>query len=149
MWGPPTGESDSSSWPTPLVGWSNDHEDVSQWDARRERQKARGINGNGMGEPLGVAVRRWPTPTAADAKSSGAAAYDTGHSGTTLCDSTEREASGTNLKLNPDWAEALMGLPIGWTRPGGPNHAEQHSTPGSHPGSSAAPEGTDPDSGCG
>lgn len=41
----------------------NDSENLDAWDARRARVKAASGNGNGMGEPLGVAVRRLtPSP---------------------------------------------------------------------------------------
>ncbi len=43
--------------PTPDATVSNDGEGVDGWLARRERVKARGINGNGMGTPLSIAVR--------------------------------------------------------------------------------------------
>ncbi len=43
--------------PTPDAAVSNDGEDIDGWVARRERVKARGINGNGMGTPLAIAVR--------------------------------------------------------------------------------------------
>jgi len=41
-------------------------EPLEKWEARREREKLKGRNGNGFGTPLGVAVRQWPTPTASD-----------------------------------------------------------------------------------
>ncbi|MEA5453269.1 hypothetical protein SPF06_00905 [Sinomonas sp. JGH33] len=51
--------------PTPSASVANDGEGVETWDARRERVKARGINGNGMGEPLTIAAQRLlPTPSA-------------------------------------------------------------------------------------
>jgi DNA (cytosine-5)-methyltransferase 1 len=50
--------------PTPAAGVFNDGENVEAWDARRATQAERGINGNGMGEPLTIAVQRLlPTPT--------------------------------------------------------------------------------------
>jgi DNA (cytosine-5)-methyltransferase 1 len=54
--------------PTPTAINPNDSECPQQWLARRELHKARGINGNGMGMPLSIAVRLLPTPTASDAK---------------------------------------------------------------------------------
>lgn len=75
-------------WPTPDASVANLSETLESWLARRERVKAIGINGNGMGTPLAIAVR-WPTPTAGDAKASGAAGYSTEsgrHAGTTLTD---------------------------------------------------------------
>jgi hypothetical protein len=154
-------------WPTPDASGANDGEDVEAWEARRERVKETGQNGNGFGTPLAMAVRlwptarardykgpgyaddlptaaakTWPTPTAGDSKDSGAALYSTEsgrHSGTTLTDAvrgkwatpTARDAKGpgpthtkggrdlaTDVgtgKLNPEFVECLMGLPVGWT----------------------------------
>lgn len=54
--------------PTPTAANPNDAEDPARWLARRARHRARGINGNGMGTPLSIAVRLLPTPIASDAK---------------------------------------------------------------------------------
>lgn len=48
--------------PTPSAGNFNDGEDPDKWLARREKLKAKGINGNGAGMPLGIAVKLLPTP---------------------------------------------------------------------------------------
>jgi len=50
----------------------------------------------------------WPTPTKSDMK-------DTwnGGRGETLVSKMKEKRSG---KLNPDWCEQLMGLPVGWTK---------------------------------
>jgi len=48
--------------PTPAAGNFNDTESLQSWQARRERQKRLGRNGNGMGMPLAIAVRLLPTP---------------------------------------------------------------------------------------
>lgn len=53
--------------PTPTAGQHNYDEDPDQWLARRETLKAKGINGNGAGTPLGVAVKMLPTPESSDA----------------------------------------------------------------------------------
>lgn len=45
------------TWSTPTAGNFNEREDLDQWYARRERIRATGKNGNGMGEPLGVQAR--------------------------------------------------------------------------------------------
>ncbi|MDM4761910.1 hypothetical protein QT381_02685 [Galbitalea sp. SE-J8] len=50
--------------PTPSASNPNDGEDVENWKARRERVKATGVNGNGFGTPLAIAVRLLKTPTA-------------------------------------------------------------------------------------
>ncbi|WP_081916193.1 DNA cytosine methyltransferase [Saccharothrix sp. NRRL B-16314] len=44
----------------------NDGESPSTWLARQTTHKTRGINGNGMGMPLSIAVRLLPTPRATD-----------------------------------------------------------------------------------
>ncbi len=52
--------------PTPAAANPNDGEDLTQWQARRERVKATGVNGNGFGTPLAIAVQLLPTPKASD-----------------------------------------------------------------------------------
>jgi DNA (cytosine-5)-methyltransferase 1 len=59
--------------PTSAAGNFNDGEDLESWEARRQRNLAKGINGNGQGTPLSVAVRQvaeavalLPTPMAED-----------------------------------------------------------------------------------
>lgn len=58
-------------WPTPDAAVSNDGEEIASFTARRARLKARGINGNGMGTPLAMAAKAWPTPTSRDFKAGG------------------------------------------------------------------------------
>jgi site-specific DNA-cytosine methylase len=48
--------------PTPAS--LHNREDPAQFEARRARLKAKGINGNGAGTPLAIAVKLLPTPTA-------------------------------------------------------------------------------------
>jgi hypothetical protein len=57
-----------ANWPTPDAFVSNDGEGPATFLARQARQKAREINGNGMGLPLAMAAKVWPTPTASDCK---------------------------------------------------------------------------------
>jgi DNA (cytosine-5)-methyltransferase 1 len=97
--------------PTPSAGNFNDGEDLASWEARRQANLAKGINGNGQGTPLPVAaqqiaggtdwgpyeaaVRRWeavlgrpaPRPTV---------------------------PGKTSERLNPALPEWMMGLPAGW-----------------------------------
>lgn len=54
--------------PTPSASNPNESEPLESWEARRRRNKALGINGNGQGTPLGVMVRMLTTP---DAESTG------------------------------------------------------------------------------
>jgi hypothetical protein len=46
----------------------NDSETPESWLARREAVLARRVNGNGMGTPLSMAAKLWPTPRAEDAE---------------------------------------------------------------------------------
>lgn len=68
---------------------------------------------------LGRWVTRLPSPTAGDAKGSGAAGYSTEsgrHSGMTLTDAVTGAASeGRSGILSPRLSEWLQGLPDGWT----------------------------------
>jgi hypothetical protein len=52
--------------PTPVAGNFNDGADLPTWQARRDRQKQLGRNGNGIGTPLPVAIALLPTPMAGD-----------------------------------------------------------------------------------
>lgn len=58
------------AWPTPDASLANYGEDPASFEERRERLKEKGINGNGAGTPLAVAVRMegdlWPTPVSSD-----------------------------------------------------------------------------------
>ena len=58
--------------PTPAAGNFNDGESVESWTARNEKLRAQGINGNGMGTPLAVAVKLLPTPRTSDSNGGGA-----------------------------------------------------------------------------
>ena len=136
----PTGESGCSSWPTPDAAVFNASESPESFRARQEALRAKGINGNGCGTPLAIAVRLWPTPTTQDSAASGSAGYSTEsgrHAGTTLTDATARRVWATPRnntgpstdhqhlsidgqvrtatgKLNPTWVCALMGFPMDW-----------------------------------
>jgi len=56
-------------WPTPDAQAINDSEEPDTWLDRREREKAKGQNGNGMGTPLAMAAKLWASPTASDGNS--------------------------------------------------------------------------------
>jgi hypothetical protein len=66
-----TDVTESGSWPTPDAMLANDGENPETWLARRERVKLTAKNGNGMGMPLAIAARLWPTPRANDAEKRG------------------------------------------------------------------------------
>lgn len=86
----------SAPWPTPDASASNVGESPESWEARRQTllESARGRSGNGAGTPLGISVHLpWPTPTASDAKASGAAGYpvEERSPGLTLTDAADQE----------------------------------------------------------
>ncbi|GGN23714.1 hypothetical protein GCM10011609_76680 [Lentzea pudingi] len=82
--------------PTPTAINPNDGEDPSLWLQRREKHRARGINGNGMGMPLSIAVRLLSTPTASDAKASTHCTHDGGPSLTDQCRLLQTLATPSN-----------------------------------------------------
>lgn len=65
-----TSDKGCSGWPTPNAGNFNDGESLETWELRRQKNKAKGINGNGQGTPLAIAVQMagWCSPTATDGR---------------------------------------------------------------------------------
>jgi site-specific DNA-cytosine methylase len=51
-------------WPTPDSGVFNDGQTFEAYFVRKQRERAKGYNGNGGGTTLAMAARLWPTPTA-------------------------------------------------------------------------------------
>jgi hypothetical protein len=76
-------------WPTPTVQDSKNDGGPSQWERNSD--------------PLNVAVKRWPIPTADDANNA------TRQSG--QCQSLTPEPGG---QLNPQFVSWLMGFPLDW-----------------------------------
>ena len=66
-----SGSSSSRLLPSPAASNPNDGEALDSWEARRQRNLAKGINGNGQGTPLSVAVRLLPTPRTTDTNGAG------------------------------------------------------------------------------
>lgn len=97
--------------PTPAAGNFNDGEDLASWEARRERNLAKGVNGNSQGTPLPVAaqqiagetdwgpyeaaIRRWEAVTGRLAPA-------------------PTVPGKTGRRLNSALPEWMMGLPAGW-----------------------------------
>ena len=98
----PAGGAGGALLPTPTASNPNDGEDLDNWEARRQRNKAKGINGNGQGTPLSVAVRLWGDYGPAIEQHAAAVA------GRPAPDPTE------NGRLSPRFVEWMMGLPSGW-----------------------------------
>jgi hypothetical protein len=64
-----------SSWPTPAATVICDGVSEEVFEARRQENLAKGINGNGMGTPLTIAAQTWPTPD------TNRSSYSNGHNG--------------------------------------------------------------------
>ena len=87
--------SSSSVWPTPDAHLMNDGETPQSFEARRQRNLAKGVNGNGQGTPLGMAVQMWPTAAAQDSESTSGSDPQWGH-GSTLTDASRSWATPTS-----------------------------------------------------
>ena len=142
-------------WPTPTRANPNERETLPAWQARKTRERAKGRNGNGIGTPLGVAVRLWPTPQAHDAHPvhpERVGRFGTAHGGRDLADEATlgaTQAGQATALLNPAWVEALLGFPEGWTAvlAAGPPRQASRRRRGSRPAPSpqagpAAPPGS-------
>ena len=112
------GLSNTENWmlPTPNAGLHNYDEAPESFMARRERLRAKGINGNGAGTPLGVAAKLLPTPTTNDSKNASLPPSQQDRDG--LAGAMLRDDSiptGAATYLNPSFVEEMMGFPVGWT----------------------------------
>jgi hypothetical protein len=122
----------AAQWPTPNAQISNDRETPASWHARAARTKeATGAN-NGL--PLTVAATQWPTPTARDHKGGGnavtrpdgksrmdmldwrAEAFSRQDQPATAGPTSSETTPNTPRRLNPIFAEWLMGWPSQWTK---------------------------------
>lgn len=129
-----TRESESSSlaWPTASVAGCVEGGVVSNVEMTSTGFKATRENGISYGAKLRDAVetyekKNWPTVTVGEEKyrikgnsqaskclSAMAARGELGHPDQAN-HSTTGKSQGSQGKLNPDWVEQLMGLPVGWT----------------------------------
>ena len=116
-----TNENDSLSWPTPQ---NKDYkgENLPAWEARQRRKAEEGIN---LQQNLCIAtLKNWPTPASRDYKG-----FDPPGKKNTKSDpemylsipqapTTTKDGHTCSLscrRLNPRFAEMLMGLCLGWT----------------------------------
>jgi hypothetical protein len=104
--------------PTPTASNPNDGESLESWEARRQRNLAKGINGNGQGTPLAIAVKLLPTPKANDDKGTRTSqgSKDRYSSGPTLTDAvkllpTPRATDGTKGGPNQRGSKGDLMLP--------------------------------------
>jgi hypothetical protein len=118
-------------WPTPSAGNFNDGESLETWEARRQANKAKGINGNGQGTPLSIAAKLWPTPIRKDAEQGSGRGHHLNpaadkKAGTRLYEAAIRMDDSPSGSLNPRFVEELMGYPIDHTA------LKRSATPSSH-----------------
>lgn len=78
-------------------------EEPATFLARQEREKAKGLNGNGMGTPLAMSAKMWPTPATRD------------HKGANGPDHLENGTGRLHLDQLPNFVEHL------WYTPNVPN----------------------------
>jgi len=120
---PHTSAHDGSAWPTPQT---RDFRHGSPPDSDRMQRKAE----QGWSANLNDAAL-WPTPNTVDAK--GGSRLGAGQK-----QLTHQAAPLAGQQLNPDWVEALMGFPPGWSDPTNSYTSRDLgslNTPGSHPAS--------------
>jgi hypothetical protein len=99
--------------PTPSAGNFNDGEGLASWEARRQRNLAKGINGNGQGTPLGIAVQRLPVQQVVDWGPYACAVLRWAQVLGTLPPHPV-EPGRTGMRLAPAFVEWMQGLPAGW-----------------------------------
>jgi hypothetical protein len=134
---------DAQLWPTPSATLVQDRENPETWLARQAklREEYRAKDWRPPAMPLTIAAKLWPTPTAGDCKSAGSrnTATSKAKPGVSLTDAattgdsfgrasrplattpkdgsagSQQDCPRPRLLLNPEFVEALMGFPIGWT----------------------------------
>jgi DNA (cytosine-5)-methyltransferase 1 len=97
--------------PTPPAGNFNDGESLESWTRRRDKNLAKGVNGNGMGTPLSIAIQKvagnlLPTPRAIDGRAKSNGPRQDTVTGMFLYDDTGR-------RREADERVELMGTPRG------------------------------------
>lgn len=112
-----------AAWPTPDANAINDGNDPARWQARRQECRDKFTNGNGFGTPLAMAAKLavWPTPKTTDYRAGNVSDATLDKNSRPLTEIVWSEAGRGDGKLSADFAEWLMGLPIGWTRVDGPS----------------------------
>lgn len=120
--------SSSSAWPTPDAQLMNDGESPESFEARRQRNRAKGYNGNGQGTPLAMAARMWPTATAQDSESTSGSNPEWGH-GQTLTDATRNlatprseDSESSGERVSRGVADTLSAQSRNWATPNARDH---------------------------
>lgn len=143
-----TGENESSFWRTPQVAdWKSSkiqagqttnltHQVFALWPTPTAIDSGSGRINKSLGKnakerpTLALMARKglWPTPAAQDGKNASLPSSQATRD--TLPGELLREQE--KGYLNPEWVEALMGFPPGWTDIDGPPCLENDSTTGNH-----------------
>ena len=134
---PTTSDTESLSWPTPLVTdiytgnlKSSQQKEgskhslnlsgaVNRWPTpTKQDYKRRGPNSRQQGLP--EKIHRFPTPQASDANRGPLSEerYQKNLGGPNLISEINHRTGATGGQLNPIWVEWLMGFPLGWTEIG-------------------------------
>tara|TARA_R110002110_G_scaffold69439_9_gene187209 strand:- start:526 stop:1089 length:564 start_codon:yes stop_codon:yes gene_type:complete len=120
-----TGDSLGRMWPTPSASVANDGETPETWQARADKLKEKGINGNGAGTPLTVEAMKWSTPTARDWKDGSNPSMNVPTNallgrqaprvtGKVFHPGSGQQSEPIRLRLNPCFVAWLQGMPTPW-----------------------------------
>lgn len=106
--------------PTPAQGNFNDGESLESWERRRQRNLVKGVNGNGQGTPLAIAVQRLlPTPRAIDGRPKSNGPRQDSVTGMFLYDESGRRRDAderVELMGTPRGADGMIGEDLEVTR---------------------------------
>jgi len=94
-------------WPTPCA--MEPEKDLGKF--LKKRSTPRSERGGGVNPNLATAVKLWPTPASRDYRSPNKKSYSERGGGK----KGEQLPNAVGGSLNPNWVEALMGYPPGWT----------------------------------
>ena len=101
--------------PTPSAGNFNDGETLESWEKRRQKNKAKGINGNGHGTPLAIQAKLSAAPSARDWKNGKASPTAERNSRPLNEQTINNIVSEDSGMLNPRFVEEYQGFPIDHT----------------------------------
>lgn len=143
-------------WRTPTA-YSGEHQpglaqldmQMRQWATPMATDAVKGAGNFPRGNPtLAGQARQWATPQARDEKGPTGSAGRSENGGKRSSLSDQAMPGATAGRLSPDWVEALMGFPQGWTAipkaHAGPPRPAMSPTPGSRPARSRARAPTGP-----
>lgn len=145
----------SGKWPTPVANDDNKSPEAHMAMKARMKGGPRHTITSLQVMVKAEAQGKWPTPRSSPQENRATKPTPTqeaGKHGRYLASEANRHttdapwAPGEGGNLNPDWVEALMGLPIGWTAPAGLPDQVKRNTTGSRRGSPKESPTESPDS---